>query len=67
MRKLIVWCAAIVVCMPLSVGCSRKTEVEKRTSVTTPEGETTKTQTTTVESSGNNPPAAEGKSVPPQP
>jgi hypothetical protein len=67
MSRLIVWCAAVAVCMPLALGCSRKAEMQKETTVSTPEGETTKTETTTVESSGDNPPAADGTSVPPQP
>ncbi len=39
-------------------GCSEKAKVEKKTTVSTPEGTTTKTDTSTVESSGKNPPAA---------
>jgi hypothetical protein len=67
MRRLIVWCAAVAVCLPLAAGCSKKAEVQKETTVSTPEGETTKTETTTVESSGDNPPSADGASVPSQP
>jgi hypothetical protein len=40
------------------VGCEKKSEVKKTTTVTTPEGSTTKTDTTTVETSGEHPPAA---------
>ena len=48
-------------CMVLSlaavfVGCEKKAEVKKTTTVTTPEGSTTKTDTTTVETSGEHPP-----------
>lgn len=41
------------------VGCETKTEVKKTTTVTTstPEGSTTETVTTTVDTSGQNPPA----------
>ena len=35
------------------VGCADKTEVSKETTVTTPGGETTKTETTTVEKTGD--------------
>jgi hypothetical protein len=34
------------------VGCAEKTEVKKQETVTTPGGETTKTETTTVEKTG---------------
>jgi hypothetical protein len=39
------------------VGCEKKSEVKNSTTVTTPEGSTTKTNTTTVETSGEHPPA----------
>jgi hypothetical protein len=39
------------------VGCEKKAEVKKTTTVTTPEGSTTKTDTTTVETTGEHPPA----------
>ena len=39
------------------VGCEKKNEVKKETTVTTPEGETTTTQSSKVERSGENPPA----------
>ena len=44
--------------MGIAVGCEKKTEVKKTTTVTTPQGSTTKTDTTTVETSGEHPPAA---------
>jgi len=52
----------VALCMALSLvaifsGCEKKTEVKKTTTVTTPEGSTTKTDTTTVEKSGEKPPA----------
>lgn len=51
-------------CMVLSLataftGCSEKTEVKKQQTVETPEGSTTKTETETVEKSGENPPETE--------
>jgi len=52
--------------MPLAIGCDRKAEVKRETTVTGPGGETTTTTTQKVESSGENPPAAEGQRVPPQ-
>jgi len=39
------------------VGCGEQAKVEKETTVSTPEGETTKTETTEVEKSGDAPPA----------
>ena len=38
-------------------GCEQKSKVEKKETVTTPEGTTTTTDTKTVEQSGDNPPA----------
>jgi hypothetical protein len=50
------------ICMVLSltaafVGCEKKAEIKKTTTVTTPEGSTTKTDSTKVETSGENAPA----------
>jgi hypothetical protein len=39
-------------------GCEKKDEIKKETTVTTPEGETTTTESTSVEKSGENPPPA---------
>jgi hypothetical protein len=50
--------AATVACG--TVGCGKTTEVKKQTTVETPEGTTTTTQTETVEKTGENPPPAEG-------
>jgi hypothetical protein len=66
MKRLLILSVAGLLCLPFALGCERKAETQKSTTVTTPEGETTKTDTTTVESSGENPPAAEGQKVPPQ-
>jgi hypothetical protein len=40
------------------VGCAEKTETKKETTVETPEGTTTETETKEVEKSGENPPAS---------
>jgi hypothetical protein len=50
-------------CMVLSlaaacVGCDKKAEIKKETTVTTPEGTSTTTDTQKVETSGENPPPA---------
>ena len=50
-------------CLALSLigsfaGCEKKAEVKKETTVTTPEGKTTTTETKSVETSGDSPPAA---------
>jgi hypothetical protein len=39
-------------------GCEKKAEVKKTTTVSTPEGKTTETDTSTLKTSGENPPAA---------
>ena len=44
--------------MPFAVGCEKKAEVKKETTVSTPEGTTTTTDTQKVETTGDNPPAA---------
>jgi len=62
-RLLIVWAAAGL-CTALATGCDRKAEVKEQTTVTAPGGETTTTTTRTVESSGDNPPKADGERVP---
>ena len=41
-----------------AIGCDNEAKVEKKTTVTTPEGKTTTTASQTVETSGKNPPAA---------
>jgi hypothetical protein len=41
------------------VGCTEKTEVKSERTVTTPDGETTTTETETIERSGENPPPVE--------
>jgi len=41
-----------------AVGCDNKAKIEKKTTITTPEGKTTTIDSKTVESSGKNPPPA---------
>jgi len=53
--------ALVPVCLvfaALAVGCEKKAEVQETTTVETPGGETTTTETITVEKSGENPPPA---------
>lgn len=66
MRRFLILSVAAVLCLPVAVGCDRKAEMKKETTVSGPGGETTTTTTKTVESSGDNPPAAEGQRVPPK-
>ena len=49
----------IVLCLVGAfVGCEKKAEVKKTTTTSTPEGSTTKTDSTKIETSGENPPPA---------
>ncbi len=56
MNRFFALCVILGLAMPLT-GCDKKTEVKKETTVTTPEGTTTTTDTHAVETSGDNPPA----------
>ncbi len=58
MKTLLSLCVALSFASTF-IGCGEKAEVKKETTVTTPEGETTTTETETVEKSGENPPPAE--------
>jgi len=44
-----------------AVGCEKKAEVKTESTVTTPEGSTTVTESKAVETTGENPPPAEAK------
>jgi hypothetical protein len=57
MKQFFVLCMALALGVAF-VGCEKKTEIKKTTTVTTstPEGSTTETVTTTVDTSGKNPP-----------
>ena len=53
--------ASILVLSVLSVGlvgCGEKAKTEKKTTTSTPDGSTTKTESTEVHKSGDNPPPA---------
>ena len=54
MKRLLLTCMALGVIG--FVGCAEKAAVEKKETVTTPQGTTTTTETKKVESSGENPP-----------
>jgi len=56
MKRFIALCLALNL-MVVFAGCEKKAEVKKTTEVTTPEGSTTKTESTKVEKSGDAPPA----------
>jgi hypothetical protein len=55
-RALAVLLMAGIVTAPFA-GCDKKSEVKTTTSVKTPEGSTTQTDTSTTKTSGENPPA----------
>ncbi len=59
MQRLLGLCLALSLFGVGLAGCDKKSEVKKETTVTTPEGETTTTESTKVETSGENPPPAE--------
>jgi hypothetical protein len=58
MRQFFALCVVIAFGIA-TAGCEKKTEIKKTTTTTTstPEGSTTETVTTTVDTSGENPPA----------
>jgi hypothetical protein len=58
MKRFFAFCAALAMVTVLSVGCDKKAEKTTETTVETPQGETTVTESTTVEKSGENPPPA---------
>ena len=55
MKRFVALCMVLSLAV-ISVGCDKKAEVKKTTTVTTPEGSTTKTDTTKLETSGKTPP-----------
>jgi hypothetical protein len=57
MKRFFALCVILGLAMPFA-GCEKKAEVKKETTVTTPEGETTTTDSHKVETSGENPPPA---------
>lgn len=62
MRLLIASC--IAASLLGTVGCGTKAEVKEQKTVTTPSGETTTTETKTVEKSGDAPPPADTTTTP---
>jgi len=57
MRRFFTLCVILGLAMPLA-GCEKKAEVKTESTVTTPEGTTTTTDSQKVETSGENPPPA---------
>jgi hypothetical protein len=58
MKRFFALCAALSMITALTTGCEKKAEKTTETTVETPGGETTVTESTTVEQSGENPPSA---------
>lgn len=58
MKRFFALCAALSMVTALTVGCEKKAQTTTETTVETPQGETTVTESTTVEQSGENPPPA---------
>lgn len=58
MKRFIGLCLALTL-LGAVAGCAKKTELKEETTVTTPEGETTTTESKSVETSGENPPPAQ--------
>ena len=59
MKRLFALCLGLSLVTVLFTGCDREASKTTETTVETPEGTTTTTESTTVEQSGENPPAAE--------
>jgi hypothetical protein len=57
MKRLTTLAMALLLAMPLTVGCSKEATTKTTETVETPGGETTVTNEHTVEQSGQNPPA----------
>jgi hypothetical protein len=57
MKRFLTVCMVLSLAIPFA-GCDKKAEVKKTTTVSTPEGTTTKTDTSTIKTSGDNAPAA---------
>ncbi|MBI2824927.1 MAG: hypothetical protein HYX69_09605 [Planctomycetia bacterium] len=58
MKGLLALCLALGLTTVVTTGCEKKAEVKKTTTVTTPDGSATRTQTDKIETKGDNPPAA---------
>ena len=59
MKRIITFCMLLSLATVFSVGCDKKAEVKKESTVTTPGGSTTVTDSEKVKTSGDNPPPAE--------
>ncbi len=57
MKRFAVVCSLLALTFPAIVGCEKKAKTEHQETVSGPGGKTTTTDTHTVESSGQNPPA----------
>lgn len=57
MKRFLVICTALCLATAVNVSCENKVKTQRKETVDTPGGSTTTTDTHTVESSGNNPPA----------
>jgi hypothetical protein len=57
MTRFFALCVAISLVTAFA-GCEKKAEIKKTTTTTTPEGSTTQTDTSKIETSGQNPPPA---------
>jgi hypothetical protein len=58
MKRFFAFCVALSLATVLFTGCEKKTGTTTETTVETPQGETTVTESTEVEKSGENPPPA---------
>jgi hypothetical protein len=58
MKRFFTLCLALSLVVPFTVGCDKKAEVKKETTVTTPEGTSTTTDTHKIETSSETPPPA---------
>ena len=57
MKRFFALCAALSLVTVLFAGCEKKAGTTTETTVETPEGSTTVTESTEIEQSGENPPA----------
>ena len=58
MKRFFAFCAVLSLATVLFVGCEKKASTTTETTTETPQGETTTTESHTVEQSGENPPPA---------
>ena len=60
MKRMLCLVMVLSLFTPGLIGCSEKTETKKETSVSTPSGSTTETETKETKTTGENPPSTEG-------